>query len=100
MRRETQPRLDSFVAPPQPTPIEQKLLSTGQRLVGLGMSEDSEVVDEIKRRFAEIADFLIDLESKKEFVNEHHKLLHNEALMQIVSAAQFTTKSITYKILD
>jgi hypothetical protein len=100
MRRETQERAVSFVAPPQPTPIEQKLLSTGQRLVGVGVNQDSEEVDEIKRKFAEIADFLIELESKKEFANEHHKLLHNHALMQIVNAAQFTTKAITYKILD
>jgi hypothetical protein len=100
MRRETQERAVSFVAPPQPTPIEQKLLSTGQRLVGVLTENETEEVQEIKNRFAEIADYLIELESKKEFANEHHKLLHREALMQIVSAAQFTTKVITYKILD
>lgn len=101
MRRETQPRVDSFIAPPQPKPIEQKLLSPGQRLVGLGDNpNDDEEVQEIKEKFAEIADILIAFEQKGEFKNEHHKLLFNKALTEIVSATMFTTKSLTYKILD
>jgi hypothetical protein len=101
MRREQQDKGDSYKQPKQPIGLEMRLLSSGQRLVGVGknISED-ERVEFVKQKFAEIADVLLDMQSNKELTNNYHQMMHDEAVMDIVKASMISAKVLTFKFLD
>jgi|APGre2960657444_1045066.scaffolds.fasta_scaffold54647_2 hypothetical protein len=100
MRREKR-RLDSFAETNQPELSQMKLLSTGQRLVGVGtIVQQDERVEIVNQKFSEIADILLEMQSNEELTNNFHQSMHNQAIMDIVKASMMSAKVLTFKFLN
>lgn len=84
------------------TPVmdsERKLLTNGERFIGVGFNPSgNENVDSVKANFADMADYLLEIEQTEEYRNDPIlRDLHQNAKMSILSASMAMVRVITYK---
>lgn len=93
-------RTQEQVAPQTPVmDTEKKLLTIGEKYVGAGFNPSgNENVDSVKSSFADMIDYLLEMEQTEELKNDPIlKDLHNHAKMNILSASMSIVRVITYK---
>ena len=85
-----------------PTPVMEeakRLLTIGEKFIGVGFNPSgNENVDSVKTNFADMADYLIEMEQTEELKNDPIlRDLHHNAKMSILSASMAMVRVITYK---
>lgn len=82
-----------------PVNEEKRLLTNGQKFIGLNYAiHQDENVLSVKETFAEMADFLLDMENKGDLNNDSLlKDLHAHAKQALLSASMSMTRVLTYK---
>jgi len=88
--------------PAQQVPVmetEKKLLTNGERFIGVGFNPSAnENVDTVKTHFADMADYLLEMEQTEEYRNDQLlKDLHSHAKNALLSASMSMVRVITYK---
>jgi hypothetical protein len=92
-------RTQEQVAPTPVMDVEKKLLTIGEKFIGVGFNPSgNENVDSVKANFADMADYLIEMEQTEELKNDPIlRDLHHNAKMSILSASMAMVRVITYK---
>lgn len=79
--------------------VERKLLTIGEKFIGVGFNPSgNENVDSVKASFADMADYLIEMEQGEELKNDPIlRDLHQHAKQSILTASMAMVRVITYK---
>lgn len=93
-------RTQEQIAPPASVmDTEKRLLTIGEKFIGVGFNpSENENVDSVKSSFADMADYLIEMEQGEELRNDSIlKDLHQHAKQSILTASMAMVRVITYK---